>query len=307
MRRIVLALMCLTWATQATSTLAEQLYWTDKNDATIWRGEMDGSQPSEILLDWSDGLIEPRGLGLDVAAGKMYWADGGAGTINWANLDGTEADQLVSGLTYLSDLELDVAAGRMYWANTGGSMIQSANLDGTGIVNLFAGATAPYYLELDIPAGMMYWGEQDNSIIFRGKMDGTGLAEEFLTGLDRVRDIGPDLDNGRIYWNERDLNQVSGTEIGSGTLETLFPVPNGGKPHGMALDLDADMIYWTTTGTDSIMRGPMDGSVDHETLYTSPGAPWDIELAVVAVPEPSVLILAGLALLGLLVRRRRGS
>ena len=57
----------------------------------------------------------------------------------------------------------------------------------------FAGETAPYYLELDIPAGMMYWGEENNSRIFRGRMDGAGLSEEFLTGLNRVRDIGLDL------------------------------------------------------------------------------------------------------------------
>ena len=249
-------------------------------------------------------MIEPRGLGLDVAAGKMYWADAGDGAIRRANLNGTVIENLITGLPFLGDLELDVAAGKMYWAETTNSSIGCANLNGSGPVYLFAGETAPYYLELDIPAGMMYWGEESNSRIFRGRMDGAGLSEEFLTGLNRVRDIGLDLVNDMIYWNERDLHQVKRTEVGSGVLETLFTVPNLGKPHGMALDVPEGMIYWTTTGTDSIMRGNMDGSGSYEPLYTSPGAPWDIELIV---PEPSTLALLTAGVLGslLFLRRRR--
>jgi len=274
------------------------LYWTDKNDSTIWRGAMDGGGPSETLLDWSDGLVEPRGLGLDMTDGKMYWVDAGTGTIQRANLDGTEIEPLVSGLPFAGDLELDLSAGKMYWAETAGSAIGCANLDGSDIVYRFSGDTYPYYLELDIPAGMMYWGEESNTVIYRGKMDGTGVVEEFVTGLDRVRDIGPDLASGMIYYNERDLNQVRRADVDSGTLQTLFSVPDGGKPHGMALHADAGMIYWTTTGTDSIMRGNMDGSGGYEVLYTSPGAPWDIELTV---PEPSTWVLAMVGLLGALV------
>ncbi len=288
---------------------AGQVYWTDKNDATIWRGEMDGSQSSERLLDWNAGLIEPRGLGLDVAAGKMYWADAGTGTIRRANLDGTFIEDLVTGRPFMGDLELDVAAGKMYWAETFNSSIRCANLDGTGAVDLFPGETAPYYLELDIPAGMMYWAQESeasntNTTIFRGRMDGAGSVEEFLTGLHVVRDIGLDLANDMIYWNERNLHQVQRTEVGSGVLETLFTVADLGKPHGMALDVPEGMIYWTTTGTDSVMRGKMDGSGDYQLLYTSPGAPWDIELLV---PEPSTLVLAiaGLvSVLAMVIRRR---
>jgi len=275
--------------------LGGRVYWTDKNDSTIWRGDMDGSGPREMLLDWSDGLVEPRGLGLDVGAGKMYWADAGTGRISRADLDGGDIETLVTGLPFVGDLELDVAGGKMYWAETAGLSIGRADLDGSNVVRLFTGETAPYYLALDIPAGMMYWGEESNTRIFSGRMDGTGTVDEFQTGMNRVRDIGVDPANDMIYWNERDLHEVKRSEVGSGVLETLFTVPDGGKPHGMALDVPERMIYWTTTGTDSIMRGPMDGSGPYELLYTSPGAPWDIELAVVPEPSTLALTIAGLA------------
>ncbi len=265
---------------------AGTVYWTDKNDATIWRGDMDGIGSKELLLDRSDGLSDPRGLGLDVAAGKMYWADAGSGTIRRANLDGSGIDNLLSGLPFLGDLELDVAAGKMYWADTFNASIWCANLDGSGAVSLFPdlGSMWPYYLELDIPGGAIYWGEIANTTIYRGSMSGTGPVEEIVTGLDTVRDVGLDLANNTIYYNERNLNQVRRTVVGSGTLQTLFSVPDGGKPHGMALDVADRMIYWTTTRTDSVMRGNMDGSGGFQVLYTSPGAPWDIEIVV---PEPS--------------------
>jgi hypothetical protein len=299
----LLALSLILGSLGSGQLFGDELYWTDKNDGTIWRGSMDGTSMSETLLDSRDGLVEPRGLGLDVDDNKMYWADAGTGQIRRANLDGLDIQTLVTGLPFVADLELDVGAGKMYWAETGSRSIRCANLDGSSPAVLFPGQTAPYYLELDIPGGMMYWGEGSNTKIFRGRMDGTGLVEEFVTGLNRVRDIGLDLANNMIYWNERDLHQVKRMEIGGGASETLFTDLNAGKPHGMALDLDDDMIYWTTTGSDSIMRSNMDGSGDAELLYMSPGAPWDIELAF--IPEPSTMTLAGVAAVGMLTAKRR--
>ena len=54
---------------------AGAVYWTDKEDFTIRRGDMDGSGPPVVLLTPADGLGIPQGIGLDPAAGKMYFAD----------------------------------------------------------------------------------------------------------------------------------------------------------------------------------------------------------------------------------------
>ena len=56
-------------------SFAGTVYWTDKGTdygrAAIYRADMDGGPLPPPLLDTSAGLIEPRGLGLDIAAGKM--------------------------------------------------------------------------------------------------------------------------------------------------------------------------------------------------------------------------------------------
>lgn len=294
------------------------VYWTNKgdDDPSICRGDMDGIGPYEVLLDRNNGLDEPRGLGLDVAAGKMYWTDAGTGKIQRANLDGTDVTDLVpDGNGFLADLELDLDAGKMYWSDVGYGAIRRANLDGTDVQDVCSGAYTPYYLELDTAGGKIYWGEAQNTMIHRVNMDGTGEIEDVVTGLVQVRDVGLDLAEGMIYWNDRNSYKVQRTRLdGSGNIEDLYTfIPQEGKPHGMALDLDAGMIYWTDTRRDLkwIIRGSMDGEMGGlhppEVLYSGQDDPWDIELHV--IPEPSTFVLSMAGLIGILAgtwRSRRG-
>ena len=75
----------------------------------------------------------------------------------------------------------------------------------------------------------------------------------------------------------------------------------------MAPDVAAGMLYWTDTGEYSINRARMDGTGSVELLYGGLVSPWDIELDVVVIPEPSTLTLAllGTAWMAMLVRRKR--
>jgi sugar lactone lactonase YvrE len=57
---------------------------------------MDGNEPLDVILTSVDGLTSPQGLGLDVANGKMYWADSGNDRIRRANLDGSGMEDLVT-------------------------------------------------------------------------------------------------------------------------------------------------------------------------------------------------------------------
>ena len=42
------------------------------------------------------GLLEPRGIALDVSGGKMYWTDGITEKIQRSNLDGSGVEDLVT-------------------------------------------------------------------------------------------------------------------------------------------------------------------------------------------------------------------
>ncbi|HUF62028.1 MAG TPA: hypothetical protein VMN36_08130 [Verrucomicrobiales bacterium] len=57
-------------------------------------------------------------------------------------------------------------------------------------------------------------------------------------------------------------------------------------PHGMRLDVAADMVYWVDTGTNGVgglgaqgvSRGRMDGSIPQEVLVNLGSEPWDIDI-----------------------------
>ena len=80
----------------------------------------------------------------------MYWADRALGKIQRANLDGSEIEDLVTGLDFPSALALDVAAGGMYWADLGTSKVQRASLDGSGVIDIATGSAVPIGIALEL-------------------------------------------------------------------------------------------------------------------------------------------------------------
>ncbi|MBU1751246.1 MAG: YncE family protein [Chloroflexi bacterium] len=98
---------------------------------------------------------------VDSAGGKMYWANSYNNTIYRADLNGDNAQLLVSGsdVNVPVGIALDVSAGKVYWTNQGNSTIYCANLDGTGVgaVTLPAGVVNdPYDIALgfDVPSAI---------------------------------------------------------------------------------------------------------------------------------------------------------
>lgn len=93
----------------ALDVTAGKLYWTATvfEDGSVERADMDGSN-YEPLIYTGTGLGGPltEGLALDVSSGKMYWTEGTK--IRRANLDGTNREDVVSGLILPRALALDL-------------------------------------------------------------------------------------------------------------------------------------------------------------------------------------------------------
>jgi sugar lactone lactonase YvrE len=283
---------------------ATTVYFSDKDAARISR--LDPGQPARVLLASADGLVDPRGVALDLGAGKLYWADNGTRSIRRANLDGSGAEDVITtGPLGPSDIELDLAHGHLYWADRDKNQIARANLDGSGVtvVRSGAGVVQPYYLALDVGAGDVYWTDFDSGTVHVARLDGAGPVQDIFVGLVRTRDlvIAPDSNGGSLYWADRDARKIQRLRLAS-TLppEDLFTAEDGlVRPHGLALDAAGGMLYWTDTDGRMVARGNADGTGSPEVLATQGllGA-WGITLAV---PEPGAaalpLTLAGLTLL----------
>lgn len=81
----------------------------------------------------------------------MYWTDVGTDKIQRSNLDGSDVEDLVTGLTHPVGIALDVTAGgKMYWTDAGTDKIQWANLNGSNVEDFITGLDTPASIALGI-------------------------------------------------------------------------------------------------------------------------------------------------------------
>ena len=168
----------------AVDTAGSKLYWTNTR-GRIQRANLDGSSIKNVLLDlsdptdivvsngfiyWTEGGNSVRRVnisgqnnitrdvavnldsvgGLAVGGGKVYWTEmtsASAGTVNGADLDGTNFGTLATLLSAPMGISVDTAGSKLYWTNARGR-VQSANLNGSMIKNVVEGLISPSKLAI---------------------------------------------------------------------------------------------------------------------------------------------------------------
>ena len=225
----------------------------------------------------------------------MYWVDIGVYKIQRATLDGSNVQDLVTGLSRPVSIAVDIAGGKMYWTDrdsrntsdpAGKNSIQRANLDGTDVETLILGGNSiKEYIVLDIFGGKMYWtdwSQFDVGKIQRANLDGSNV-EDLVTGLGTgLRGIALDISGGKIYWADSAREVLGGTTIGQisranldgSNIEDLLSIES---VHGIALDIAGGKIYWANPGPDKIQRANLDGS-NLEDIVVDLNQPFGIAL-----------------------------
>ena len=115
------------------------IYWTQGGN-TIRRVNTTGQK---VARDVAANLDTVGGLA--IGGGKVYWTERtrtNAGTVNGANLDGTNFETLATLLAAPMGISVDTAGSKLYWTNARGRL-QSANLDGSMIQNVVTGLISP--------------------------------------------------------------------------------------------------------------------------------------------------------------------
>ena len=204
----------------------------------------------------------------------MYWASWSLGSIQRAKLDGTNLQDLVTGLTWPRDIALDIAGNKMYWVDAGANKVQRANLDGTNVEDLVNLQGRPFGVAVDAMNGKLYWAVWGPGKIQRANLDGTNV-EDFVTGLSEPEDIDLDLSRGKIYWTDTITNKIQRANLDGSNIEDLVTVGLS-HPLGLALDVTDGKIYWTNTSIhtgpwpahDKIQRANLDGT-NVEDLVTT--------------------------------------
>ena len=271
------------------NNVAEKLYFVSgsfNSAGAVKVMNADGS--NETVLASGSIIVEPDGIEVDVAAGKMYWTDmgpGGAadksvadkdGRIMRADLDGRNIETLVpKGITTTpKQLTLDVSGGKVYWCDRGDvgdknvdPKIMRANLDGSEVEILVStDVMSPVGIALDLAKGKLYFSDRYANTIKRANLDGTDV-EMVVKDTEYPVDLAIDFKTRSIYWTAREAGGLYRADVDGNAIDgsSLTPIITGIQaPIGVTIDRENDKLYYTevivSEQSGHIWQSDMDGS-----------------------------------------------
>lgn len=300
-----------------------------------------GSTKGGDVTDVVTYLASPAGVALDARRGRIYWSDLGdvnnASAILSANLDGSDVQQLVSGV-FISDIAgiaLDPIHDKLYFTYinplldsllTGG--IARADLDGSNLEHIVGGQGKPVGIAVDPAGGGIYWADAmsfgpagGGGAIKAADLEGHN-QRTILGGLNEPYGVALDLAEQHVYWTDMGAGKIQRTVMSgllpffqdlltgltSPTAIVIVPTLTGDFNHDGAVDA-ADLTQWQG---DFGLNGDSDADNDGD----SDGADflaWQRQLASAApgvsdnapVPEPATSLLFIVAAAGIRFMRHR--
>ena len=152
---------------------------------------------------------------------QIYWLDASYHKIRRANLDGTNIQDIITGLnTRPIGIALDLVDRKMYWKQHADprrqipGSIWRANLDGTHIQNLITGLGYVGHIALDLAEKKIYWidrtepsGDRFTLKVQCSDLNGRNI-QNIITEKEVIARWGPyialDVEQRKIYWTNRD-------------------------------------------------------------------------------------------------------
>ena len=197
-------------------------------------------------------------LNIVIGGGKVYWTEKtgeSGGTINSANLNGSDVTELTSIKAVPMGIAVDVAGSKLYWTNSRGR-IQSANLDGSGITNVIPGGLESP-MDLALAGSNLYW-TQGNGSVRVVNLRGQQVVRNVSTGTDTPGSVV--VGGNKVYWTEMtgdssgtiNSANLSGTDVKE--LTSIRAVPMG-----IAVDGSRSKLYWSNS-RGRIQSADLDGS-----------------------------------------------
>ena len=220
-------------------------------------------------------------LNLTVAGDKVYWTEKTGergGTINSANLNGSDVTELASIFATPMGIAVDVTNSKLYWTNSAGR-IQSANLDGSRITNVLQNLPSP--MDIALAGVNAYWTQYD-ATAGTGKVGivnptATQRGELYIsTGSDVPGSLV--IAGGKVYWTETTgesggtINSANLNGTGATQLASILAVPVG-----IAVDTARSKLYWTNS-RGRVQSANLDGS-GIKNVVSGLGSPGELVLS----------------------------
>ena len=214
-------------------------------------------------------------LNIAVGGSKVYWTEKtgeSSGTINSANLNGSDVTELASIMAVPMGIAVDVAGSKLYWTNSRGR-IQSANLNGSGITNELQDLPSP--MDIALARGLVYW-TQGNGSVRLVNLTGQKIVRDISTGTDTPGSLV--IGGSKVYWTEMTgdssgtVNSANLNGTGATQLASIQAVPMG-----IAVDTVRSKLYWTNS-RGRVQSANLDGS-GITNVVSGLGSPGDMVLS----------------------------
>lgn len=131
----------------ALDTTRDRLYWTSTR--RIFRANLDGGDVEVLIPSTLPGRDAAFDLAIDETTGTLYWTARFDGTIQRADPDGGNVEDLVTGLTEPMGLALNADSRKLYWTDPSEGIIRRADLDGSAVETVVIGLGNPGGLALE--------------------------------------------------------------------------------------------------------------------------------------------------------------
>lgn len=176
----------------------------------IWRCDLDGANPQIIVDGLANGAWP---VVVDATTWKVYWGNVNSDSIQRANLDGSDVQDVVSGnfpfIGNPAGIALDSTNQLLYWTDFHAKKIARTNLVTNVTTTLIdEGFYTPQGIDLDLAGGRMYWVDAgiskdvpNSGRVRHANLDGdSGLA--LLVNRNIPYDVKIDHEGGKLYWLE---------------------------------------------------------------------------------------------------------
>lgn len=255
------------------SVFGQQLYFVENQNGKTNKSDINGNTISQLSVD-SIGMY---GVATDFVNKKIYTTNVVTDEIFKSDLDGSSLSVLLNkpndGVDGPRGIAVDNKNNRIYWAESISGKIRSSNLDGTDTMTIISDLLSPVDVALDLDSNKLYWS--DNGIgakkISKSNLDGTDtMTIIILDSLKQISGIEIDVENGKLYWVEfGDTNKIAMANL-DGTSTLILDSNTTGSPRGLAIDRDAEKLFWTDVIDSSISKMNLDGTIKTSIISLSP-------------------------------------
>lgn len=240
-----------------------RMYWAEDGTKKLRSATLDGQDIQDVIVK-TEVQEAPRDVAVDSESRKVYWTALCCG-LRRADLDG-QNEEVVASAEFASGVA--ILEGFVYWADWMNGRIFRRDVSTSGTEEpIVTGLASPVDVAVDSAAGHIYWSDVGRARTERSWLDGQEVQSLNMSwaimntyGM-AVDEVGRKLymadfeKTGEFTGSSSDYNgRLIRTNLDGSGAEVLINEDGMSMPYGIAIDPEAQLVYWSDRKAGVIQR-----------------------------------------------------